>query len=307
MTMKVIKPTTITDAMFVSSTIPETDYTAWNPATSYTVGTRVMRAVSGVHRNFENLIAGVNATLPELATTGATPRWLDLGATNRWAMFDSKVGTVSSASLTFTTILTPGSISGIAALNLMGKELQITMKNVVGGSVVYNKTVNLDGTIITSFYEWFFEDYQQLSDITLTDLPSQYTSPEVTFKITSTAGSVSCGTYSLGKVYTLGLSQYGASVGIISYSVKSTDVFGNVSVVKRQNSKRNSLKLMTEKALFNRTYNLLADLDSVPCVYIGAEAIGYEPLIVYGFWKDFSIDVAYPTMNLTNIEIEGLI
>jgi len=307
MTMKVIKPTTIADAMFVSSSIPETDYTAWNAATSYTVGQRVMRAVTGVHRNFENLIAGVNATLPELATTGATPRWLDLGATNRWAMFDNKVGTVSSASTSFNTVLTPGSISGIAALGLTGRTLQIQMKSAVGGTVVYNNTVNLDGTIITSFYDWFFEDYQQLSDVTLTDLPSQYTAPEVTFTLSATAGTVSCGTFSLGKVYTLGLSQYGATVGIISYSVKSTDVFGNTTVVKRQNSKRNNLKLMTDKALFNRTYKLLADLDSVPCVYIGAEALGYEPLIVYGFWKDFSIDVSYPTMNLTNIEIEGLV
>ena len=307
MTMKVIKPTNITDTMFVSSSIPETDYTAWNAATSYTVGQRVMRAVTGVHRNFENLIAGVNATLPELATTGATPRWLDLGATNRWAMFDSKVGTVSSASTSFNTVLTPGSISGIAALGLTGRTLQVQMKSTVGGAVVYSKTVNLDGTIITSFYDWFFEDYQQLSDVTLTDLPSQYTAPEVTFTLSTTAGAVSCGTFSLGKVYTLGLSQYGATVGIISYSVKSTDVFGNTTVVKRQNSKRNNLKLMTDKVLFNRTYRLLADLDSVPCVYIGAEALGYEPLIVYGFWKDFSIDVSYPTMNLTNIEIEGLI
>lgn len=307
MTMKVIKPTTIADTMFVSSSIPETDYTAWNAATSYTVGQRVMRAVTGVHRNFENLIAGVNATLPELATTGATPRWLDLGATNRWAMFDNKVGTVSSASTSFNTVLTPGSISGVAALGLTGRTLQIQMKSTVGGTVVYSNTINLDGTIITSFYDWFFEDYQQLSDVTLTDLPSQYTSPEVTFTLSSTAGTVSCGTFSLGKVYTLGLSQYGATVGIISYSVKSTDVFGNTTVVKRQNSKRNNLKLMTDKALFNRTYKLLADLDSVPCVYIGAEALGYEPLIVYGFWKDFSIDVSYPTMNLTNIEIEGLV
>jgi len=306
MTMKVIKPTNITDAMFVSSSIPETDYTAWNAATSYTVGQRVMRAVSGVHRNFENLIAGVNATLPELATTGATPRWLDLGATNRWAMFDNKVGTLSSTTLDLTQVLTPGSISGVAALGLTGRTLQVTMKDTTGGTIVYDRTVDLDGTSITSFYEWFYEDFQQLTDVTLTDLPQQYYTPEVTFKLTS-SGAVACGTYSLGKVYTLGLSQYGATVGIISYSVKTTDLFGNTTVVKRQNSKRNNLKLMTDKVLFNRTYQLLAELDSIPCVYIGAEALGYEPMIVYGFWKDFSIDVSYPTMNLTNIEIEGLV
>lgn len=305
--MNVIKPTIITDSMLVSSNITEDDYAPWNAATNYVVGDEVIRTTSSTHKIYENLIAGVHAGPPEDNTAGVSPRWLDLGATNRWKMFDSKVGSASSNPTEIIVVLTPGSsVSGIAALDLIGSELEITVKDVPGGSIVYNKVMNLDGTIITSFFEWFYTPYDQLTDVTLTDLPDQYFNPEITFNLSALSGTVQCGTYSIGNVFYLGQSQYGASVGIISYSVKTTDIYGVTTVIKRKNSKRNSLKLMTEQALFNRTYKVLSELDSIPCIYIGTNAVGYEPTIVYGFWKDFSIDISYPTTVLTNIEIEGL-
>lgn len=303
MTMSIIKPVKLTDAMLTSSTAPETDYTAWAAGTSYTVGTKVMRAVSGVHKNFENLIAGVDASLPENAPT----RWLDLGATNRWAMFDTKIGTVTTLVSPLTVVIKPGSVSGIALLELAGKEVTVSVKNATGGTVVYSKTIGLDDTPVTSFYSWFFEERIQLTDITLTDLPSQFLQCELTISITSTAGAVGCGVCHVGTTHDIGETQVGATVGIISYSTKTTDVFGNTTVVKRANSKRNSLKLVTKKSAFSQIYRLLSSLDSVPCIYIATEKTGYEPLIVYGFWKDFSIDVAYNTHHLTSLEIEGLV
>lgn len=305
MTMSIIKPTLLTDAMLTSSTAPETDYAAWSASTSYAVGQRVTRAASGVHRNFECLVAGVNATAPELDSS-ASPRWLDLGANNRWAMFDTKVGTVTALSSPLTVVMAPGAISGLALLELTGAQAQITMKTAPGGAVVYARTISLEGGVIESFFEWFFNEPVQRTDLTLTDLPSQFAGCELTVSITG-VGAVACGVCHVGTVHAIGDTLAGATVGIISYSVKKADDFGNITVVKRANSKRNSLKLLTQKSSFNRIYRLLAVLDSVPCIYIGTESEGYDPLIVYGFYRDFSIDVAYPSHHLTNIEIEGLI
>ena len=255
MGMSIIKPTVLTDAMLISSTVPETEYALWNAATSYTVGQRVIRLTT--HHVYENLIAGVDAGLPESSITGNTPRWLDIGADNRWAMFDYKVGTVSSIATPLTVVTNPGSISGIGLLGLVGSLATIQVKSQTGGTVVYSKSVNLDGTVITSFYDWFFEPFQQLTDLSLTDLPGQYSNPEVTLSITSKSGTVGCGTYSFGRVYNLGSTQYGATAGIISYSIKTFDAFGNVTIVKRANSKRNSLKIMTAASDFNKIYSLV--------------------------------------------------
>jgi len=302
MTMSIINPVSLTDAMLISSTAPETDYPAWNAATNYTLATRVIRTVSGVHKNFENLLAGVDAGLPE-----ATPaRWLDLGADNRWKMFDTKVGTKTTLASPLTVVMKLGSVGGIAMMELTGTTLSVSIKDVTGGTVVYTSTTNLDGTLVTDFFDWFYADYLQLSDVVLTDIPAQYVNAEITITLTSST-TVACGVCVVGKVLNIGTTQYGATVGIVSYSKKDTDAFGNTVVTKRANSKRNSLKVWTEKSKFNYIYRALAALDSIPAVYIATEQAGFEPLLVYGFYKDFSIDVAYVNDHLCNLEIEGLI
>ena len=55
--MRLIRPTTLTDAMLTSSTAPETDYPAWSSATAYAVGARVI--LTATHRRYEALAASL--------------------------------------------------------------------------------------------------------------------------------------------------------------------------------------------------------------------------------------------------------
>ena len=300
MTMSIIKPNVLTDAMLSSSTALEADWPAWSAATAYAAGAKVIRTAT--HRIYQRLIAGTTATAPELDTTN----WLDIAPTNRWAMFDSAVGTVTSVAGNLTVVLRPGAVGGLALLELVGKQVVITMKTAPGGAVIYSKTVVLDGTMIASFYDWFYEDFAQLTDLVLTDLLVHFVSNELTVAITGSS-TVSCGVCKMGEVLQIGQTQAGASVGIVDFSKKTADAFGNYSITKRAFSKRSDLKLVTEAGQFNRIFRALAAIRSTPCIFIGTEAPGYEPLIVYGFYKDFSIDVAYSRMHLCNLSIEGLI
>lgn len=110
----------------------------------------------------------------------------------------------------------------------------------------------------------------------------------------------------MGTFYTLGDTQYGASVGIIDYSRKETDAFGVTTFVRRAYSKRMSAKLMLDNVQMNKVQRVLADLRATPCAWIGADDVTYAPLVVYGFYKDFSIEVAYPTASYCSLEVEGL-
>lgn len=303
MTMSIIKPNVLTDAMLTSSTAAEDDFPAWVGATAYTAGNKVIRV--STHRVYERLISGTTATAPELDTTN----WLDIGPTNRWRMFDQAVGTATSVEGDLTVVMRPGAVSGIALLELAGKQVDITMKDAPGGTVIYSRSILLDGTEIDSFYEWFYKEYEQLGDVVLTDLPIHFVSNELTVSITGATelATVECGVCHFGEAIDIGLAQEGASVGIIDYSRKTVDAFGNYSITQRAFSKRADLNLLTEKRDFNRIFRALAAIRSTPCIFIGTEAAGYEPLIVYGFYKDFSIVVAYPQYHLCNISIEGLI
>lgn len=299
---RVIKPASITDAGLTSSTAPETDYAAWNSATAYTAGQRVIRTAT--HRIYERLISGTTATAPENDTTN----WLDIGPTNRWAMFDDVVGTQTSLVTPLTVVLRTGRISGVALMELQGRTATVTMKDAPGGTTVYSRSISLDDTFIDSFYDWFFTPYVQKTDVVLTDLPDQFYDGELTVQITSTSGStVKCGVCKVGEVIELGAAEYGATIGITDYSRKEADAWGRYSIVRRAWSKRVTLPIMVEDRYLSVVYRALAELRATPCVWIATDASDYSLLLCYGFFKEFSIDIAYPAISLCSIDIEGLI
>ena len=77
----------------VYATVPEE---VWNAATNYSVGDQVIRTET--HMIYENIQAGVDATLPEVDAALETPtRWVRLGPTNKFAMFDTLVKTLLEA------------------------------------------------------------------------------------------------------------------------------------------------------------------------------------------------------------------
>lgn len=299
--MKVIKPLVLTDAMLVSSTAPETDHPEWSAVTAYTVGVKCIRA--STHRIYERRVAGTTATAPELDPEN----WLDVGPTNRHAMFDAVVGTSTAVASPLTVVLRPGSVSGLALMELAGAELTVAMTAAPGGTTVYERTISLDGTIIESVYDWFYTEYEQRTDVVLTDLPFHFPGCELTISITAPAGGVACGVCKFGEVIEIGATRYGAGVEIMDFSRKEQDAFGRYAVVERAYSKRVSLSVLTEKGDFNRIFRRIAALRATPCIYIATEDGGYQPLIAYGFYKGFSIVVEYPAYHDCSLTVESLI
>lgn len=301
-TNRVIKPISITDAALLSSTAAENDYAAWNAVTAYTAGQRVIRVAT--HRIYERLISGTTATAPENDLTN----WLDIGPTNRWAMLDDVVGTQTALVTPLTVVLQPGRLSGVALMELEGRTASVSMKHTPGGTTVYSATIELDDTVVESFYDWFFEPYVQRTDVVFTGLPDQFYDGELTVQITSTPGStVKCGVCKVGEAIELGYTLSGATVGITDYSKKEADAWGRYSIAQRAWSKRATLQVMVEKRAFARVFRALAALRATPCVWIATDEADYSPMLIYGFFKDFSIDISYPTFELCSIDIEGLI
>jgi len=298
---KIIRPTTITDAIFTSSTIaePSAGETAWVSGFAYVKGAKVVR--TALHKQFTSAAAVTSTTPPE----DDAVNWVESGTTDRWGMFDRRIGTLSSVASPLTVVLEPGSVSAVHMGELTGREAQIIMKDASGGTVVYDETVSLDGTVILSFYDWFFEDYVQLTGFSLTNLPSQFAMCELTLSVTGT-GTVSCGVAIIGQSVSVGVTHYGANVGIQDFSRKEPDQFGNIDIVERSYRARNNFKITIEPIDFNRLYRLLASLRATPCIVIGEDSIGFEPMTSYCLIKDFSIDVAYPSFYLCNLQTEGM-
>ena len=221
-------------------------------------------------------------------------------------MFDGELNTQTTATSPLTVVVDPGAaINSLAFLELEGSQLVVTATDGSGGPTVYTKTINLDSTEILDWYMYFFEPFSFVSEIVLTDIPPYY-NIVITASLTG-SGTVKMGSMIYGTSYYLGGTQYGASSGIRDFSVKQTDDFGNVTFVQRAYSKRMDVSLFMENTDLVYKQKLLASLRAVPCVWIGVDDSIYNNLTVFGYYRDFNIDISYPSHSICKLEIEGLI
>jgi hypothetical protein len=299
--MKVIKPVTVTDAMILASNAVEA-YASWSSGTTYAKDAKVDY---GTHY----YISLVNTNLNNIPDVVGSTFWLNIGPDNKHAMFDGQVSTeTTKATSPLTVTVACGIVNSVGLIGLTGSSVNITVRDNGASPPVYSQTVSLDGTIILDWYAYFYEPFVQLGEVVLTDLPP-YLNGRITM-ILSGGGAVAIGELIVGTVYSLGdySLEQGASVGIIDYSRKDTDVdTGVTTFTRRAFSKRMSGQFLVDNESINGVQRILADIRAVPSVFIGSEETTYAPLVVYGFYRDFSIDISYPTKSFCRLEVEGLI
>ncbi len=294
--MKVIKPTAFTESMLVSSNAVESSPN-YNAGTTYAKDSIVN---SGTHL-YQSL---VNNNLGNTPSTSPL-YWLDIGPNNIHAMFDNQISTATISATPLNVVFKPGIFNSLALIGLSGNQVAVTVRDGTGGPIIYSATFALDGTVISDWYQYFFEPFVQKSEVVMTDIPP-FSNSEVTISLTG-GSTVQIGLCSFGTFYFLGDAEYGANVGITDYSRKDTDDFGVTTFVQRAYSKRMSARLMLDTAQINRIQRILADIRATPSLWIGADGDDYLPTLMYGYYRDFSIDIAYQNKSFCSLEIEGLI
>jgi len=295
--MHIITPVTFTTGMLVSSTVSES-YPLWVSGTNYSTGT-IVWYTDGI---YQALVNHTNTTVP-----GSDPtHWVRLGPSNHYACFDRQSGNATTASTSMTITVSAGNFDSIALVNLTGADtINIKVRNGLGGTILWEVDKNLNNANLTSWYDYFFIDPDsKLSQFIFTGIP---TNASAHITLTITGATLSLGEFVFGYKRTLGLTQYGAKVGITDYSKKTTDDFGTTSFVKRAYSKKLSCDVIIENANINKVQNLLYSIRATPVVWIASDMDIYsEPLIVYGFYKDFSTSISYASYALCSLELESL-
>lgn len=286
--------------MILSTNVVEA-YAAWSAATTYSKDQKV-----DYGEGYYNSL--VNSNLNNIPDVVGSTFWEFIGPDNKHAMFDGQVSTATTkATSPMTVTIAPGIVNSLAMIDLVGTSVTITMTDGGASPPVYSRTVGLDGSIVFDWFTYFFNPFVQLAEVVLTDLPP-YSNGQITMTLSS-GTAVAIGELLVGIVYELGEEgmEQGAAVGIIDYSRKDTDnETGITTFTRRAFSKRMSGQFLLNNGQLNAVQRILADIRAVPSVFIGSEAADYSPLIVYGFYRDFSIDIAYPTKSFCRIEVEGL-
>jgi len=303
MSVILVKPVTITDAMLTATDVAEADYAAYNAGTAYALGDRVIVTSAGVHKVYESLQASNTGNDPTLAANAAW--WIEVGPTNRWKLLDTSHSTQTAQASSMYYTLTPGQVvNAVAALNVVADSVRIRMTDPTDG-VVYDQTTTLAGVIPdATWYDYFFGATSPSDQVITLDLPP-YAAAEIRVDFAAASGDVSCGVLLLGYQTTLadGIA-YGARAGIQDYSRKETNTWGDTVLAQRAYAKRAEWALRVANAQIDAVQRQLVAVRATPCLWIGSEL--YAITSVFGFYKDFDITISYPTWSDCSLTIEGM-
>lgn len=297
LTVTAVTSGAITIGMVISGALVEVDQTV----TAFGTGT----GGTGTYT------VSISDTAASTTMTGSAPltnsaAWARADSTNRWRMHDSSASTQTANVGTIANVYQLTTVAdSVALLNIDCTNVNILVTDPTDG-VVYNTSISgveLDG--ITDYYKYCFEPIIRKSDILFGDLPKY---PSATLAITITTGTgqtALCGVCYIGQRLEAGQTGYGMQLGIQDYSVKTQDDFGNYQITERSYSRKVSLMMKIDNTSVDSFHNFLAGYRAQPAVYIGATSYGAS--YVFGFYKEFNIEIPHLAFSICSIEIEGLV
>ena len=303
---KILVPLTITDDMLVSSSVPEPDAgeTAWVSGGTYVGGDIRIRATT--HRKY---MAQTNHTGITTPPENDPTRWLDVGATNRWAMFDPRRTTQTTAATSITVVLKPGFFNALAFYLTQGATLQVSVLDAPLGTEIYADTRSLDGPYIDE-YDWCWGPFrEQTKQVFSNILP--YPEATLTITVSASAGTpVAVGMAAIGDLRPLflgewGGTQYGAKAEPTSNSYIKTDTFGDTTIIKRASATDMRLSVVFPKDDADYALSCLQEVLDTPAAIIATEASGYSGLNIFGL---ISGPVSYdgPSHATIEAQVKGL-
>jgi len=253
---------------------------------------------------YQSLQASNTNHQPDISSTW----WVELYADNLHAAFDTQASTVSSATTSLTFVVKCGSFDSVALINLDTALAQVAVSDYTSKALVYSGSVGLSEGTINDWYQYFFNDpFVHRTQATYYNIPP-YTEAIATVRLTNSTGDIASVAQAIfGTISDLGATQYGAQAGIVDYSRKDTDEFGTTTFVKRAYSKRLTSDIYINNSELNRVQNYLYNIRATPTVWIASDdPLLEEASVVWGFYRDFSTTIAYPSHSLCNLQIEGL-
>lgn len=274
---------------------------AWDSATSYAPGDVVLRTTT--HRIYEALDYTTNE-VPE----NNPAVWAVVGPTNTWAMFDNVLSTSTEATSTIEVVIRPNVfITSLALLGVVGGTVTVEQRDAPGGTIVFNETRNvIANQPIANWWEWFVSDFVITDEMVFNKFIT-YLASEITVTITTNAnGNAAVNTLIFGRMYNLGSTELGARIGIEDYSRKTTDDFGNATLVRRRFSKIVNVTSEIRNAELSGVTQILFELRATPVLWVPSMQDDFGGLTVFGFYRDFFVTVAYHTHSLVEFEIEGM-
>lgn len=296
---KAITVVALDDTTVDSTTVAETDYTAWSNVTTYAVGAFVIRAET--HRIYTSrLAANLNKT-PE----DEPLYWTDAGPTNAYAMFDYDISTATaSGASSLVVVLAPGAIDALYVDGVIADTVEVQVLDEEGGSEIYSESQTMASGTISAWVGEFADPSYTRTAALFAGIPAV---AGCVVTVTFTGTNVVVASLAVGRTDTLGTTEQGVQSSINSFSRITTDEdFGTRTFTRRGYSRRMEGQLTVPNSKAAKVFQILAGLEATPAVYCGTDSLTMDPLKLIGYCQTFSLDWRTATLSYISFTVEGL-
>ncbi|GAG33640.1 unnamed protein product, partial [marine sediment metagenome] len=240
----------------------------------------------GIHSIYESTATDNTNNTPEDDDLLEPVNWARVSATNKWAMLSDQLNDQTVGSGIEVVILPGVEIDNMDFFNVDAETIQIVVND---GTERYNETFTLE--------ENFLLPGIRQDTLSVLDLPLGFPDAEITVTFENTSGDTKCGRMIMGNQKLIGTVEDGANLGIIDFSKKKQDTFGNLVIQELGFANRGDFTIFIETTDVGAVKQFLSILRSTPTAYIAD--INVSSAIFYGYYKDFNIRVGPNASTLT--------
>lgn len=269
-------------------------YAPYSSGTTYAAGDIVSNISANVHLLYKSVVAGNLGN----ALTDVT-KWLALGSTNAWAMFDATYGSQTTNADSISFVVSPAQlVNGLFFGNVAAASITITQS--ISG---FTTTIPLSSRAVSNWYDWYYLPLISVKDLAVVGNIPPYPTSNLTVTINNVGGTAACGLFVMGVGRVIGQTQWGLLAGILSYSGTTTDAFGNTTFVKRAQAKRINAQVRITRGFEDEAFRLLTLCTDIPIVVI--TTTDYQIGSVYCYLGNWQVPLSI-TGQTASIELKGL-
>lgn len=303
-----------TPGMLVSATaggveLVEDTNPAYAAGTTYAAGARVHSPISRrVYQSAKDANTGHDPTIltNQMDAAGVPTWWVDVGPTNRIAMFDGLITSQTVAASPLVITLDPGAFNGFALFAMDADSYSVEVLDGPGGAVMYSEpTTSLDGSQPSDYYEYFFDRPKPLTQFIRSGI-TPYGNSRIKLTLTKATGPVKLGMFAIGDLRSVGIPQRDAQVDPQDFSYIKQDAFGNGRIQRRPNATNLSISAVMAREDANDVLQTIKDVLGTPVVVVASTAQFYEWMLAFGPISASMTPVPYPDVTV-KLSVKGFI
>ena len=297
--MIIVIPQDLTGDNLLSTNVINEPYAAWSSGT-YNRGDRVIESDS----IYEVVASGSTSEQPTIGVNSQPPSWVRLGYVNQLRMFtgarDSQ-STVVAGDIDVTVKSDDDYYDFIAVLGIVGKSLTIEVTD-SSNVVLQSETFDLVDIGVSDWWEYFYLPYDQIEGVVFSSIRYEQAG-KIRILIEGGGGDTACGRVVLGTANKVGTTDYGTSVGLLSFTQFARDGFGQLAIRAGRTVNTASYSVSVSTPYVDSALRYIRAAGGKIAFYMGDE--GREATYILGVSEEPRINYSNPSFSSLTIEVQG--